>query len=99
LYERLGTHGLLALSTTVYVGPSSQGPSCYCEALRANAYTRIGQQTTVICPAFSRQPASRAAVTLLHEALHYAGMPESPEDPTALSSPEISALVSDRCGL
>jgi hypothetical protein len=99
LYEALGTDGLLALSTTVYLGPASRGPMCYCDALHASAYTRIGQQTTVICPAFSRQSASRAAVTLLHEALHYAGLPERPGDPTALSSPEISALVSDRCGL
>ena len=99
LYERLGTDGLLVLSTTVYLSPVSTEAERLCGAHDAVAYTRTAQQTTIICPTFARLPRSRAAVTLLHEALHYAGLPERPADPAALSTLEISALVQDRCGL
>ena len=99
LYEGLGTDGLLVLSTTVYLAEGADEPAELCTRLNANAYTRIGAQTTVVCPAFARLSRQRAAVTLLHEALHYAGMTEWPEDPEGLTSPQISELVRERCGL
>jgi len=99
LYQRLGADGLALLATTVYVGPTTRGRALPCDTLQASAYTGVGQHTTVICHMFAELPPRRAAVTLLHEALHYAGMTESPADPTALTSVQISALVSGRCGL
>ena len=99
LYESLGTDGLHALCTTVYLGPTSTEALGLCGRLSASAHTRVGEQTTVICPTFADLPRRRAAVTLLHEALHYAGLPERPADPAALSSLEITRLVRNRCGL
>ena len=99
MYERLGTDGMLVLSTTVYVSTASSDSAGVCSALNAVALTRVGQGTTILCPKFADLSTVRAAVTLLHEALHYAGLPERPGDPTALSSEAISVLVGDRCGL
>ena len=99
LYEGLGTDGLLALSTTVYVSTASSDSAGVCSALNAVALTRVGQGTTILCPTFADLSTVRAAVTLLHEALHYAGLPERPADPAALSSLEITRLVRNRCGL
>ena len=42
---------------------------------------------------------NEAAMLLLHEALHYAGLPERPVHRGAMSSKEISTLVRNRCGL
>ncbi len=99
LYEELGTDGLLVLSTTIYFSPATKETRGLCDTLRAIAYTRVGQQTTIVCPAFARLSRERAAATLLHEGLHYAGLTERPADPAARSSLEISRLVNDRCDL
>jgi hypothetical protein len=40
-----------------------------------------------------------AAVIVIHEALHFAGLPESPQTPGAMSPAEINEMVADRCGL
>lgn len=99
LFEQLGTDGLLVLGTTIYVRHTAVGNVDLCSTRDAVAYTRVGQQTTVLCPAFGRLPIQRAAVVLLHEALHYAGMTERPGHPAALSSGEISGLVESHCAL
>ena len=40
----------------------------------------------------------RASPSLIHEALHYAGLPEQPSDPHALSPLAISSIVAGHCG-
>jgi hypothetical protein len=40
----------------------------------------------------------KAALVLLHEALHFAGLTEQPHDPRAMTSSEINDMVKDRCG-
>lgn len=42
---------------------------------------------------------SHAAATLIHEALHYAGLTERPSDPRGLSTNEINRVVRTQCGL
>jgi len=99
LFEDLGTDALLVLSTTIYLSPPSLDALSACNSLDAVAFTRVGQQTTILCPTFARLSLPRAAVVVLHEGLHYAGMPERPGDPAARSSSEINRLVENRCGL
>lgn len=64
-----------------------------------SAYTRVGSRTTRLCRSFAHLAVERAAVVLLHEALHYAGLPESPANPDALSSAAINQLVAASCDL
>ena len=37
-------------------------------------------------------------MTLIHEALHHAGLTEKPKDPEAMSAREIDNMVEDACG-
>jgi hypothetical protein len=63
------------------------------------AFTVVGSNWTGLCRDFSQLTDLEAAVVLLHEALHHAGVTEWPLDPDARRSSEISADVGRRCGL
>ena len=63
------------------------------------AATQVGSRVTMLCAGFGRVSRDMAAVVVLHEALHFAGLRERPRDPGAMSSNEINNLVKKRCGL
>jgi hypothetical protein len=63
------------------------------------AATQVGSRVTMLCSGFGRVSRDMAAVVVLHEALHFAGLRERPHDPGAMSSNEINNLVKRRCGL
>jgi len=63
------------------------------------AASNPGTPIAWVCPAFSSLKVERAALTLIHEALHSAGMPERPQTPGARSSAEINDPVRGRCEL
>jgi hypothetical protein len=63
------------------------------------AATQVGSRVTMLCTGFGRVSREMAAVVVLHEALHFAGLRERPGDPGAMSSNEINNLVRKSCGL
>ena len=66
---------------------------------RITAYTFVGASTTWLCPDFKRLPIEHAALVLIHEALHHAGLTEKPHDQGAMTSREINTMVTTACQL
>jgi hypothetical protein len=62
------------------------------------AYTKVGAAPTWLCRHFGRVSTETAAVAVIHEALHHAGLTEAPHDRLAMSSIEITEMVEDACG-
>ena len=62
------------------------------------AYTKAGGAPTFLCRHFAWVTTETAAVAVIHEALHHAGLTEWPADRLAMSSPEITAMVEAACG-
>jgi len=96
LFADFEADGLEMLLRSVYLqaNPGQEHEVC---GLGAAAWTAVGRPHTTLCPRFSRMTTDRAAIILIHEALHFAGMKEKPHDPDAMSSAQINRLVSDRC--
>ena len=65
---------------------------------RAAAYTKVGARSTFICPEFSRISDERAAMFVIHEALHHAGLTENPQDRRGMTSLAINSMVGRSCG-
>jgi hypothetical protein len=64
------------------------------------AYTFVGSgPITWLCREFSRLTDKQAAMIIIHEALHHAGLTERPKDPKGKTSASINRMVSKRCGL
>jgi len=106
LFTRLGANGLDMLNTSLYLQADSlQGRVRICGRDGAAsswggktlAYTQVGAASTWICRSFARVPADNAAVTVIHEALHHAGLTEWPADRTAMTSEQITRLVKKAC--
>jgi hypothetical protein len=96
LFSDLGADGAAVLSDTLYYPAELRLEDRVCP--RAHAYTVTGTAPTWVCRGFSRLSDERAAMVLLHEALHHAGLEESQDDPTRLTSHEINELVIEACG-
>jgi hypothetical protein len=62
------------------------------------AYTYVGVSQTWLCRQFSDLPEEWAAMVLIHEALHRAGLGERPRNPEGLHSSDIDVMVSQACG-
>jgi len=63
------------------------------------AYTFVGGGPTWLCRKFSRLTDKKAAMIIIHEALHHAGLTERPKDPNGMTSAAINQMVSKSCGL
>ncbi len=98
LFVRLGASGLDRLRRTLYYPAPQEVVTNRCEK-GVMAATNPGSAITWLCPAFASLSNQRAAMTLIHEALHFAGMPERPQAVGALSSAEINSLVHNACRL
>jgi len=97
LFEELGADGEAALAKTLYYPAPVDQEKSFCR--RASATTMVGARQTWVCRSFRGLSPNRAAVTVLHEALHQSGMSERPLDRHALDSLEINRLVEERCDL
>jgi hypothetical protein len=107
LFARLGADGLEMLATGLYFpvdsyrrevevcGRNTRANSRGAENL---AYTTVGGAPTFICRHFARVSTETAAMALIHEALHHAGLAERPHDRLAMSSTEITEIVRESCG-
>jgi hypothetical protein len=97
LFSEIGSDGIEALSTTLYYPAALKLERDLCR--RAEGYTVVGGAPTWLCRRFSKLSDQRAAMVLIHEALHHAGLNEQPSDPSAPSSREINDMVSEACRL
>ena len=61
-------------------------------------YTLVGGGPVWVCQKFSRLADSQAAMLIIHEALHLAGLNEQPHDANAMTSAAINGMVLKRCG-
>jgi len=98
LFASLGAQGREKLNATLYfpVSPANRMAGI---CRKAAAYTKVGARSTFICPEFSRLSDERAAMFVVHEALHHAGLSEKPADRSAMTSLQINAMVGKRCKL
>lgn len=97
LFADLGANGLESLSSTLYYPASAAQEKKVCG--RAWGYTTVGSAPTYLCRKFSRISERQGAKILIHEALHYAGLGEYPNDLKGLTSKAINELVENACGL
>lgn len=98
LFESLAASGVEMMTNSFYVATRADERREFCVEGVA-AFTQVGSRVTRLCPGFGKVDRQTAALVLIHEALHSAGMPESPSTPGALMPAEISDLVKTACGL
>jgi len=98
LFTELGADGFDTI-TKIYFTPIG------IHGARANvckdsvAYTFVGGGPIWLCRKFSRLTDKQAAMIIIHEALHHAGLSERPRDPDGMTSAGINRMVAKRCGL
>jgi hypothetical protein len=95
LFAPFAASGAESLASTHYA-PADRDAARVCAGGVA-AFTTVGGRVTWLCPQFSNLHPRAAALTLIHEALHSAGMPESPPTAGALTAREINDLVACAC--
>ena len=107
LFTRLGADGIDMLKTGLYLPVFSyrheivvcgRDPAVNSWGAKNLAYTKVGGTPTWICRHFSRVSTETAAIAVIHEALHHAGLNEKPHDRMAKSSIEITEMVTNACG-
>ena len=106
LFSRLGADGLETLASGLYFPVDSYrreieacGRNAAANSRGAEnlAYTTVGGAPTFICRNFVQVSTETAAVAVIHEALHHAGLTERPLDRMAMSSIEITEMVKTAC--
>ncbi len=97
LFTELGAHGIETLRTTFYF-PVLSYKAGLTSCRKALAFTYVGEAPTYLCSGFSRLSDERAAVVIVHEALHHAGLTEKPLDPKGMTSRAINVMVKKSCG-
>jgi len=95
LFTELGADGVESLSSSLYYKADGRGEMAMCDS--AVAYTHVGHRVTRLCSRFDLLPDKWAAVILIHEALHRAGLPERNLDRRAMTSAEINEMVIRAC--
>ena len=96
LFASLGADGEETLKKTLYFPVAAHNRQAgICR--KAAAYTKVGAKSTFVCPEFSRLSDERAAMFVVHEALHHAGLSEKPLDPSGMTSLGINTLVGKKC--
>lgn len=97
LFSRLGSDGLEMLRQALYFPmPATFDGRSICG--RAHAATVVGTHSTFVCRRLQWLSDEHAAMVLIHEALHHAGLTELPQDPEGLRSSEITRMVKSSCG-
>jgi len=96
LFEPLSASGLESLTSTFYAVPAGSERTSTCRR-GAVAFTVPGSRVTKLCPRYGALHPRDAALVLVHEALHAAGLPERPPTPEAASSEEIDLMVERVC--
>ncbi len=98
LFAELGSDGMDALARVIFIPigrAQAQGGVCR----GSSAYTLVGGGPIWVCREFSRLSDTQAAMVIVHEALHHAGLSEYPLDPDGMTSTLINQMVMKHCGL
>jgi len=98
LFGRFGADGADLLAKLRFDGATFEGSSNACGRGGVPAYTKVGSHLISLCPGFGVLSIAGAAQTVIHEALHSAGMSEKPVDPEGLTPQEINRMVKVSCG-
>jgi len=97
LFTELGADGVNALDMIVVLPIGrAQAQGGVCRGI--SAYTLVGGGPIWLCRDFSRLSDIQAAMVIIHEALHHAGLSEYPQDPDAMTSTLINQMVRKHCG-
>lgn len=98
MFTDLGANGANVIANTTYRDGTN---TAKCQSnVDAGAWTEVGGAVVYLCGSqFTNQSPDEAAVIVIHEALHDAGLNENPPDTTAMTSAQISAMVRQKCGL
>ena len=97
LFAELGADGLEKLSITSYRQSTMTMERSLCRG-GVSAITVVECPQVRLCKRFASLGTVQAATTLIHEALHFAGMSEWPKDPQGLEPTEINKMVRKACG-
>ncbi len=98
LFDGLELGALDALAGTLYEPARGSLAKARCQG-PVVALTVVSGRRTRLCEPFQRLALNEKASTLLHEALHRAGLRESPPDPDALTARQVKTMVNAACGL
>ena len=98
LFSRLSADGLETLARARYGAADFVTSGDTCGKGGVPAYTKVGSHLISLCPGFGVLSIAGAAQTVIHEALHSAGMSEKPVDPEGLTPQEINQMVKMSCG-
>jgi hypothetical protein len=96
LFRRFGVDGLEVLARVRFDAATFEKNVSVCKHGVA-AYTVVGTGQIRLCPGFGVLSVPGAALVIIHEALHSAGLTERPSDPGGLSTQEINRLVEASC--
>lgn len=96
MFSELGADGPSTLEASKFAGVATQVDENLC-GRSVSAFTSVGSPVISICDNFVRLSLERGALLLIHEALHSAGLRESPGYPDAMTSLEINAMVARSC--
>ena len=97
LFSNLGADPFETLKTGLYFPASPARETKACK--RSYAQTFVGDAPTWICRRITGYSDEQAAMVVIHEALHHAGLPEKPHDRKAMTSAQINDLVRANCNL
>jgi hypothetical protein len=97
LFGRFGADGLDLLARVEFHAVTIESTGRTCDRSGVAAFTTVKSSRIRLCPGFGVLPVPAAAVILIHELLHAAGMSEKPIDPKGLTPPEINRLVAVSC--
>jgi hypothetical protein len=97
LFEELGADPFDTLKTGLYFPANVARETSVCG--RSFAQTNVGAAPTWICRRITSYSDEQAAMVVIHEALHHAGLPERPHDKKAMTSGQINDMVREACGL
>jgi hypothetical protein len=99
MFTKLGADGFNTI-TKIFFTPIGKREARADLCNGSVAYTFVGSgPTTWLCREFSRLTDRKAAMIIIHEALHHAGLTERPKDPKGMTSAAINRMVSKSCGL
>jgi len=98
LFRRFGVDGVEVLARVRFDAATFEKNVSVCKHGVA-AYTAVGTGQIRLCPGFAVLSVPGAALILIHEALHSAGLSEKPADPNGLTPQQINRLVEVGCSL
>jgi hypothetical protein len=100
LFSALDANGVEILAAARYSPARDEGELAVCSRPGVWAFTRVhGVRIYVCVERFRRLDRHQAAMALIHEALHQAGLSEHHLDPAAPTPAEINQSVRQACSL